>query len=173
MTWLTRVGDGETAFERAFSLRRDLFEHYRELYARLWEERLVDLVILELCRLRVAQLHRADGEVAIRYEPALEAGLTEEKVSALPGWPTSPLFSPAERACLAFAEKFVIDVHSITDADASAVTEHLGPEAMVAFTLALGLLDGFGRFRLSLGLDTPLDGVTTVPAPASRAGTLY
>lgn len=173
MTWLARVAEGETPFEQALGLRRDLFEHHRELYAQLWHDRLVDPVLLEICRLRVAQLHRSRVELSVRYQPAIDAGLTEEKVAALPSWPTSPLYDPHERACLAYTEKFVMDVHAITDAESSAVAAGMSSAEMVAFTLALGLFDGIGRFRTILGLEPPNDLVTVVPLPGADAGTLH
>lgn len=173
MTWLDRVAEGETPFERAFGLRRDLFEHYRVFYAQLWQDRLVDPIILELCRLRVAQLHRSASELAVRYQPAIDAGLTEEKVAALASWPTSPLYTDHERACLAYTEKFVIDVHTITDDESAAVAAGMSSPEVVALSLALGLFDGLGRFRMILDLEPPFEHVTVVPAPLTDGGTLY
>src|SRR5262249_16908493 len=76
---------------------------------------------------------------------------TEDKITALPRWPTDPRFSELERAGLAFAEKFVMDPHAISDDDAAAVTAHLSAREMVAFTEALALFDGVTRFRVILG----------------------
>ena len=173
MSWLGRLADRTTPFEQALGLRPELLDQYRDLYGRLWADRLVDPVILELCRLRIAQLHGAASELSIRYEPAVEAGLSEEKVAALPSWPRSPLFHDHERACLAYAEKLVMDVHAITDAESAAVAEGMTPAELVAFTLALGLFDALGRFRLVLDLEEPFSQVTVVPAPIDGARPLY
>lgn len=173
VSWLGRRADRPTPFEQALGVRPELLEQYRDLYAQLWADRLVDPAILELCRLRIAQLHGSATELSVRYAPAVEAGVTEEKVEALPSWPASPLFSDHERACLAFAEKLVIDVHAITDAESDAVAAGMAPAELVAFTLALGLFDALGRFRLVLGLEPPFAEVTVVPAPMAGARTLY
>jgi alkylhydroperoxidase family enzyme len=172
-SWLGRVADRNTPFEQALGLRPELLEQFRDLYSQLWSDRLVDHVVLELCRLRIAQLHGSDAELSIRYAPAAEAGLTEEKVGALPSWPSSALFSDHERACLAYAEKLVIDVHAITDAESEAVAAAMAPSELVTFTLALGLFDALGRFRLVLGLERPFAVVTVVPAPTDGVRTLY
>ena len=107
---------------------------------------------LELCRLRIAQVHGDPAQLALRYEPAVAAGLTEEHVAALADYLDSPLFTAHQRRCIAYAEQYVIDVHGITDADAEAVKQNMSDDQYVAFTVALGLFDGLGRMRLVLGV---------------------
>jgi alkylhydroperoxidase family enzyme len=155
MSWLPAESDGPTAFERALGLRPDLLSDVKRFHALFWQDGRIDPVVLELCRLRIASLLRCESELRARYEPARRAGLTEGKIAALTAWPKAPDFTARERACLAFAEAFVMDVHSIDDDLAAAVTEHLSPAEMVAFTEALAVFDGFMRFRLVLGLEPP------------------
>ncbi len=112
----------------------------------------VDPVVLELCRLRIATLHGDAQQRGLRTESALAAGLTEDKIAALADHHRSPAFTDHERACLAYAEQFVIDVHGLTDADADRVKDGMTDADFVAFTVALGLLDGVGRMRLALDL---------------------
>jgi hypothetical protein len=76
MSWLADRAPGSTPFEQTLGLRPELLELYRAFYAELWSSGLVDPALLEVCRLRVAQLHRANGELGVRYEAAREAGLT-------------------------------------------------------------------------------------------------
>ena len=47
-----------------------LFRLFRDYVARVWSEALVDPVILEVCRLRIAQLFNCRGELRLRYQPA-------------------------------------------------------------------------------------------------------
>jgi len=164
-------GVDATPFERVFALRKNLFEDFRSFYALFWEAHLVDPVILELCRLRIAQLHGCEAELRVRYQPALDAGLTEEKIAALADAGDSPLYSDAERACVALAELFAMDPHAITDADAARVTAVLGDAGTVALVEALALFDGFARFRLMLGVEMP-DARVVAPAPRA-AGPVY
>jgi alkylhydroperoxidase family enzyme len=161
---------GATAFEAVFGLRGNLFEDFRSFYALFWEERLVDPVLLELCRLRIAQLHGCASELRVRYQPAVDAGLSEEKIAALSDAADSPLYSEAERACVALAELFAMDPHAITDADAARVVAVLGDAGTVALVEALAMFDGFTRFRLMLGVGAP---GARVVAPAPGAGPLY
>lgn len=163
MTWLPEKADGATPFEQVLGLRPELLQDLRRFHALFFTDGRLDPILLELCRLRIAGLLRCASECGVRYEPALRAGLSEAKIAALPRWPTAPDFRPVERACLAFAEAFLLDVHSIDDELAAAVTEHLSPPEMVAFTEALAVFDGFTRFRLALELAPVASGTTVEP----------
>jgi alkylhydroperoxidase family enzyme len=111
-----------------------------------WE--VVDPVLLELCRLRIAILLDCPVEWAARTPAAVAAGLDENSVGELARWPTSPRFGRRERACLAFTEQFVIDVASLDDASAGAVRDELGEEGLVDFVNALLVVEQRQRLRL-------------------------
>jgi alkylhydroperoxidase family enzyme len=164
MSWLPEEGGGSTAFERALGLRPELLADLKRFHALFWSEGRLDPVVLELCRIRIASVLGCVSQTGVRYEPARRAGLGDEKIAALPRWPSAPEFSAKERACLAFAEAFVMDVHSIDDALAAAVSEHLSPAEMVAFTEALAVFDGFARFRLVLDLEPAAPGTAVEPS---------
>src|SRR5260370_32634706 len=167
MTWLPEHADGATDLERVFGLRPDLYEPFLSFYSTFWTHALLDPVILELCRLRVAQLLRCESEQQVRYQPAINAGLTEAQVSALRQWPTSPQFNAAHRAALAFAEQFVIDVGGIDSELRDTVIDRLEPAGLVALCEALALFDGFCRLRIILGVPAdPTLGIVVVPGPA-------
>lgn len=110
----------------------------------------VEPTLLELARIRIAMLLGDEAEQARRSPAAAEAGLTEEKIAALTDWPSSPLYSARERACLAFTEQYAGDVANLTKADADAVIEHLGAAAFYRFVNALLALDEHARLNLAL-----------------------
>ena len=151
-SWLPAAAPGPTAFDRVLGLCPDLCADYHAFLALFWTRRSVEAVVLELCRLRVAQLVGCEAELRLRYEPARAAGLDEAKIALLDRWPTAATFTDAERSCLAYAEQFVLDVHGITDAQATEVTAHLTPAGLVALTEALALFEGFARFRMMLDI---------------------
>ena len=142
MTWLEGIdaAAGAPTAAGALALRPELAELVAAYDAEL---RCVEPVLLELCRLRIAQLLGDSTQVA---------ALTGSKMAALAAYPTSPLFSEHERTCLNYAEQYVIDVHSLTDADADAVKQGMTDAEFVGFTVALGMFEGFARFRLILGV---------------------
>ena len=108
-----------------------------------------DPVLLELCRLRIAQLLGCGPEQDARTPEALAAGLDEATIADLRAWPTSSRFGPRERACLAFCEQFVIDVASLSDELACALADELGSAAFVDFVNALLIVEQRQRLRLA------------------------
>jgi alkylhydroperoxidase family enzyme len=146
MSWLPESGPGGDDFARTFALRPDLFETFQEFAGIFWQKRLVDPVLLELCRLRVAQLHGAEHPLSIRTPEAQVAGLDEAKIAKLADWWKQPGFSDLERACLRFAEQFVLDAKAMSDDEAQPVVVALGEAGTVAFVEALAIFDGFARF---------------------------
>ena len=108
----------------------------------------VDPCLLELCRLEIATILRNPVEFESRTPAAIAAGFDEHKISALTSWMHSPMITPAERACLAFTDAFVIDVASLPDETAASVREHLGDAGLVDFANALLVLEQ--RQRLAL-----------------------
>jgi alkylhydroperoxidase family enzyme len=136
-----------------FGLRPELYAAYERLCGLLWDQRLVDPVALELCRLHVAEILGCDAERNLRSRAAVESGLDDGAVEELATWRTSARFTELERACLAFCEGFVNDVHGLTDEDVAAVTRLLGEPGTVALAEAVGLFEGFCRFRIALGIE--------------------
>ena len=145
MSWLM----GQPA-DRAMilALRPELAEAHERLIETIWRSA-VPPETLELCRLRMAQL--LDSRPALR-ERTEGVALTEQRVEKLAQWPSDPAFTADERACLAFAELFVIDQHAITDEQAAAVTDALGHAGFVAFTTALAVWENQHRFDNAMGV---------------------
>ncbi len=101
----------------------------------------VDADLLDLCRVHIAALLGHDAGLEA---PCLDAELLAE----LPGWFTSPRFSAAQRACLAFTEQFTIDAASIDDDLVAAVAAELGPDGLVNFVNALLVVEQRQRLHL-------------------------
>jgi alkylhydroperoxidase family enzyme len=120
------------------------------VYAALWRQAALPPQTLELARLRLAQLHRAERELAHRQPEARDAGLTEEKIQILLGgeWYRDIRFSKTDRAVLDFTEVYAQDPGALTDELANAVKQQLGEPGLVGLVEALGFLDG--RIRLSI-----------------------
>src|SRR3954454_10497118 len=76
----------------------------------------LDWRLHELVRMRIAQINECNVCLSWRTPEALTAGITEELLSAVADYPTSPLFTDAERAALEFTERFCTDSAGIDDA---------------------------------------------------------
>jgi alkylhydroperoxidase family enzyme len=164
-TWVSGLPPGATDWDRFVALCPDELAAVARLVAAAWAES--DPVLLELCRIRMATSLGYASEARRRTARALAAGLTEEKVADLPAWPTSPRFDARERACLAFAEQFVIDANGVTDEQVADLTAHLGADGCYAFVQAVSVLETFMRACLTLGIDVVPDVDQMVAAGAA------
>jgi alkylhydroperoxidase family enzyme len=68
--------------------------------------------------------------------------------------PSDSGLSDAERAALAFAEQFVLDVRGFTDADDAALHEHFTDAQLATLTFAVATFDAIARVNAVLGTDT-------------------
>jgi alkylhydroperoxidase family enzyme len=155
-TWLTTAPDG--SLHGLLSIRPDLGERYDAMIERLWHSG-VDATLLELCRIRIAQLVGDAAGATLRTPQGLGPGSSEQRVGQLPDWRRQSSFSEAERAALTVAEQFVVDVHGVSDDQFAALVAHHGSAGAVALATAFGLFDGQSRFRLALsapGVHGPL-----------------
>lgn len=143
MTWLGSASNREGILQQL----PDLEVSFKPFYASFFSLPQLPPVTVELCRLRLAQLHRSDVEWQ-REEVSLE----QSKRAELSNWATDARFTAAERACLAFTEVYAMDVSSITDEQAEAVKTHYGDAGLVALVQALGVFDGLTRVSLLWGL---------------------
>jgi alkylhydroperoxidase family enzyme len=129
-----------------------VFEQLVALEAAIWDVGGFDPVLLELVRLRIAQLVQAPAELARRTPEAVAAGLDEGTVAELTQWPTSPRFDERDRAVLAWTEQWVIDASQMTDADAARLTGALTESECATLSTALALFEALTRTRVALGL---------------------
>jgi len=148
MTRVSNVADGPTELDRVWNLRRRYFELFMSDYNASIGR--LDPVLVELCRVRIAQLVESEFDQSLRYRPATEAALTEEKISALSDYATSGLFCPRERAVLEFTEQWVIQSSSITDEDCQGLRQHISVHEFIYLTKALSVLDQFARANSAL-----------------------
>ena len=144
MTWLPAVIPGPTPLDRVFGLCPEAWERFRELQARLWDPAVIDPRLLDLCRLRVGMLVGGAAE-----RPSC---VSEAQAADVARWPTSAHFTERERACLSFAERYVLDPHGITDDDFAALRAELAPAAIAMLTLGIAVFDALARFQAALGV---------------------
>jgi len=75
------------------------------------------------------------------------AGIDEEKFARLAEYQTSPLFSPLERAVLAYADAMTISGHDTTDELFADLRAHFSAEQMVELTAHVAFENFRSRFN--------------------------
>jgi len=136
--------------DRTLRAHPHVAEHLRAAHDAAWS--VVDPVLLELCRLRIAQLLGDEAELATRIATARDAGLGDEAIAELATWPTSARIDDRQRACLALCEQFVIDVANVTPDQTAAVTEAIGEQGLADLVSALLVVEQRQRLRLAWNL---------------------
>jgi AhpD family alkylhydroperoxidase len=109
-----------------------------------------DPVLLELVRIRVAQLIGNPAAVRVRcaYAAAAAGPELEAKVAALPDYPGSPLFSAPERNVVAFTEQFVMDVGGTTQDMRADLAGRFGADGAQALVTAIYVVEFTQRLQL-------------------------
>lgn len=151
MSWLNTGTDRQSTI----AVLPEIAAAHDTLYQSLWTQPHLPPAILELCRLRLAQLHRCALELQRQ-----EYAILDDKREYLTHWDTDSRFSDAERACLAFTEVYAMDTQAITDELAEAVKRHVGDAGLVLLVEALGILDGMTRLSLLWQLPAMADSQT-------------
>ena len=161
MTRVINLTPGPTELDQVWGLRHDYYKLFMQDYSKSIGRG--DPVLAELCRLRIAQLLESRFDLALRYSPAVRAGLTAEKIAALPRYPTSEEFTERERVCLEFTEQFVIASSAISDEDVARVMTVLTPEEFIYLCKALSVMDQFARASSAFRLAPPAVVPPTMP----------
>jgi alkylhydroperoxidase family enzyme len=104
----------------------------------------VEPALLELVHAQVAQMIHGTARMRPRH-------VAQDKLDALDSWPSSPLFSEAERACLALAEQTVVSVAGIDDRMIEDVLRHLDPGELYGLVNALYVIDAMERLDVAAG----------------------
>jgi AhpD family alkylhydroperoxidase len=105
--------------------------------------------LLELVRLRIAFHNQCRSCMAVRYQSALDDGLTEGAVCSLEQ-PASPKaeaddLTDAERTALRFADLFATNHLAIDDAIYDELREHFTEDELVELGLNCAVAVGIGR----------------------------
>jgi alkylhydroperoxidase family enzyme len=129
-----------------------------------------DAGLLQLVRVRVAQLIGNPAALRVRAPCADVAAVPESKLLALPDYPGSPLFSATERDILAFTEQFLMDVGG-TDATARAgLIEHFGADGARELVSAIYVVEFTQRLQLIAARVLDDDAVSPALVSPSPAG---
>src|SRR5262245_2556994 len=109
-------GAGAPLRVQIYAQRPPLAQKFLEFGKTLRDERLLPDRLIELVRLRVAFWNQCRSCMAVRYEEGARDGVTEALVCSLERPQEADDLTDAERAAIAFADRFATDHLSIDDA---------------------------------------------------------
>ena len=134
--------DYKQASPKGFSAMLGLEQHAR---ASGLEHRL-----LELVKTRVSQLNGCAFCLDMHTKDARAAGETEQRLYLLPAWREAPLYSPRERAALAWAEAVtLLKNQEVDDATYQQARAEFDDKQLVDLTLAIVAINGWNRLSLA------------------------
>src|ERR1700712_4225637 len=88
----------------------------------------------ELAQTRVGWARESRFVFSQHTKASRDNGVSEEKIQAIPAWEVSDLFSPAERAVLAWTDALVLHGGRASDELFAALREHLSELAILELT---------------------------------------
>jgi AhpD family alkylhydroperoxidase len=111
----------------------------------------LDAELLELVRLRASQLNGCGYCVDMHTKDAKAIGVDDQRLHLVVVWKEAPVYSPRERAALAWCEALTILPSSGAPDDVyDQVADQFSPEEIVALTLAIVVINGWNRFAVGL-----------------------
>lgn len=113
----------------------------------------LDAALREIIILRVSILNGAEYQARIHgASHALQAGLTGEQIAALGDWQHSSLFSPAQRAALAWTDAMTREI-DVPDALHAGLKQHFNDQAVVEITVLAGAYNMHTRVARALRIE--------------------
>jgi AhpD family alkylhydroperoxidase len=115
--------------------------------------------LIELVKMRASQINGCAYCLDMHSKDARRHGETEQRLHVLSAWHESPLYSPRERAALAWTEAVtrIADTHAPDDVYEEA-RRHFSPVELVNLTTLIGLINLWNRIAIAFRRQHPVDG---------------
>ena len=110
----------------------------------------LELGLLDLIKTRASQINGCVFCIDMHTREARERGETEQRLYLLNAWREADVYSPREKAALAWTEAvtLVSETH-VPDAVYNEAIEHFSAEDLVKLTVAVGLINIWNRVAIS------------------------
>jgi alkylhydroperoxidase family enzyme len=137
-----------------FALSPDILKHAVRGFA-LYQspERLNDPLLRELGQMRAGWARGSQFVFSQHCKQARELGMDEAKIAAVPAWSVSDVFSPVERAVLAYTDGLVLDGGRVADDVFEALRQHLSDEQILELTYTTCLYEMHAVMSRALRLE--------------------
>jgi AhpD family alkylhydroperoxidase len=114
--------------------------------------------LIELVKTRASQINGCAYCLHMHTHDALEAGERPERLYLLDAWQESNMYTPRERAALAWTEALtrVADTHA-PDADYEGLGAHFTPQEIVELSLLIATINSWNRLAIGFRMHHPRD----------------
>jgi alkylhydroperoxidase family enzyme len=118
----------------------------------MWANTLLPRRLLELVRLRIAFHNQCRSCMAIRYQSAIDDGLTEGAVCSLEKPYEAPDLSDREKAALAYADISSTNHFAIDEGTFAELRKHFSEREIIELGMFIAYFIGFGRFAAAMDM---------------------
>lgn len=157
---------GDTTFTEVAGNNPTMYDWYLEdFYKKVFYSGRLDRQIVELVRLRLANVHGCAFCNRSDTAAALAAGITAEQIDALEDYETGP-FSEAEKAALALADVMVLTNPrgTVTPALYARCRQHFSDGELYELGMIMAVLCGMAKFIFAYDLVEKEDYCPFLPA---------
>jgi alkylhydroperoxidase family enzyme len=155
-----------------FALVPDVMRHAVRGFALYGSaKRVLDPVLRELGQTRAGWDVGSQFVYSQHCKSCRNLGMSEERIAAISSWQVSDLFSPIERAVLAYTDALSLDGGRVSDQAFAVLKEHLSDEAILELTYitTMYVMHAIMSRALRTEFDNRPDPIVEVAAPEGEA----
>lgn len=116
------------------------------------QDRVLPRRLIELVRLRIAFHNQCRSCMAMRFQSAVDDGLTEDMVCSLEKPVDAPNLSDREKAAIEYADIFSTNHFAIDEDTFDHLRQHFSDAEIVELGIFVGYFVGYGRFMACLDI---------------------
>ncbi|HEY6981108.1 carboxymuconolactone decarboxylase family protein [Reyranella sp.] len=114
-------------------------------------------LLIDLVKMRGSQINGCAYCLDMHSRDSRKQGETEQRLYLLDAWRESPLYTPAERAALAWTEALTLIAETrAPDADYEALTKHFTDKEIADLTILVGMINLWNRIAIGLRAEHPV-----------------
>ncbi len=123
-----------------------------------WLAENLDARLLELVRTRASQINGCAFCLHMHREEALKLGESDDRLLLLNAWEESSLYSPRERAALAWTEALTLIAEGhAPDAVYEEARRAFSDDELIALSIAIGMINVWNRLSIGFRNQHPKD----------------
>lgn len=136
-----------------WTLRPQLGDMVERMIRGAYEQSILPADERELARMRVAQINDCVACSDFRAQSVLDAGVAPELYDNVAAYATYSGYTPRQRLCIEYAERFATDHASLNDEFFRRLRPEFSDEEILDLTLCVAVFLGLGRSLSVLGVD--------------------